>query len=97
MQITATTTIQCQNGAYRKTPDSATGNCWLANAIGIAAGTGLWALDKPRANITADMLALAIAIAAARILIAPYGAMGAVTATLAASAMGCLFRQAIFH
>jgi O-antigen/teichoic acid export membrane protein len=69
----------------------------LANAIGMAAGTGLWALDKPRANFTADMLTLVIAIAAAPILVAPYGAIGAAMATLVASVSGAIFRQTTFH
>ena len=69
----------------------------LANAIGMAAGTGLWAVDKPRANFTADMLTLVIAIAAAPILVAPYGAIGAAIATLLASVSGAIFRQAIFQ
>ena len=69
----------------------------LANAVGNVAGNGLWALDRPRANFVADILTLTVAIAAAPPLIGPYGATGAAAATLAASALGAIFRQLIFQ
>lgn len=69
----------------------------LANAIGMAAGNGLWAIDRPRANFTADMVTLTVAVIAAFTLVGPYGAPGAAIATFAASVAGAVCRQAIFQ
>jgi len=69
----------------------------LANAIGMAAGSGLWAIDKPRLNFVADMVTLTVAVAAAPALVGTYGAHGAAIATLAASVAGCVCRQFIFQ
>lgn len=69
----------------------------LANAIGMAAGSGLWAIDRPRANFTADMVTLTVAIIAALTLVGPYGAPGAAIATFSASLAGAICRQVIFQ
>ncbi|MCR9197556.1 MAG: lipopolysaccharide biosynthesis protein [Planctomycetaceae bacterium] len=68
----------------------------LANAVGNVAGNGLWALNLPRANFVADMLTLIVAIAAAPVMIRPWGATGAAMATLTACTCGAIVRQAIF-
>lgn len=69
----------------------------LANAIGMAAGSGLWAIDRPHANFAADMLTLTVAVIAAFTLVGPYGPLGAAIATFAASAVGAVCRQFIFQ
>lgn len=69
----------------------------LANAVGNVAGNGLWALNLPRANFVADMLTLIVAIAAAPVMIRPWGATGAALATLTACTCGAVARQLIFQ
>lgn len=69
----------------------------LANATGNVAGNGLWALNLPRSNFVADMLTLIVAIAAAPLLIRPWGATGAALATLIACSCGAIARQLIFQ
>ena len=69
----------------------------LANAVGNVAGNGLWALNLPRANFVADMLTLIVAIAAAPVMIRPWGATGAALATLTACTCGAIVRQLIFQ
>lgn len=69
----------------------------LANAIGMVAGSGLWAINRPRSNFVADMVTFTVAIVAAFTLVGPYGALGAAIATFAASATGAICRQVIFH
>ena len=69
----------------------------LANAIGMSAGSGLWAIDRPRANFTTDMVTLVVAVIAAFTLVGPYAAPGAAMATFAASFAGAICRQVIFQ
>lgn len=69
----------------------------LANALGSLAGNGLWAIDRPRANFVADITTLVIAILCASLLVRPYAAFGAATATLLASAGGAAVRFVIFR
>ncbi|MEZ6123933.1 MAG: lipopolysaccharide biosynthesis protein [Planctomycetaceae bacterium] len=69
----------------------------LANAIGSAAGNGLWALHQPRANFVADMITLTAVIAATPALVAPYGAWGAAAASLVACVLGAVCRTLIFR
>ncbi|MEP3479808.1 MAG: hypothetical protein ABJZ55_11220 [Fuerstiella sp.] len=69
----------------------------LANALGALAGNGLWAIDRPRANFIADITTLIIAIVCAALLVQPYAAFGAASATLLASAGGAVVRFVIFR
>ena len=69
----------------------------LANALGALAGHGLWAIDRPRANFVADITTLVIAIVCAALLVQPYAAFGAATATFSASAGGAVVRFVIFR
>lgn len=69
----------------------------LANALGNLSGNGLWAIDRPKANFTADMATLVVAVIFASLLIGPYSAKGAVIATLLASVVGATFRHVIFR
>lgn len=69
----------------------------LANALGNVAGNGLWALNQPRANFVADLIALTTAISAALIFVKPHGPKGAAIAILVASVMGAAARIGIFQ
>ncbi|MCA9262576.1 MAG: lipopolysaccharide biosynthesis protein [Planctomycetales bacterium] len=48
-----------------------------ANALGMVAGNGLWAMDHPRLNLSADAMSLGFVIGLAVILVPHYEALGA--------------------
>ena len=53
------------------------------NCLSMLAHNGLWAIDRPQANIVADVCCLVVTLIAAVVLIYPFGALGAALATLA--------------
>jgi O-antigen/teichoic acid export membrane protein len=55
----------------------------LANSIGVTAGNGLWALERPRANFVADLGSLCVVVVAACVCVPLFGPLGAAIATLA--------------
>ncbi|MDA1015930.1 MAG: lipopolysaccharide biosynthesis protein [Planctomycetota bacterium] len=69
----------------------------LANAFGVSAGNGLWAVDRPRANLLADALTLLTAFAGAFAFIPLWGAFGAALAILTANAVGASTRQFVLR
>jgi O-antigen/teichoic acid export membrane protein len=70
----------------------------LATGLGVTAGNGLWAIDKPQANFRADVCALIATIILSALLIGPYGVMGAALATTLGAAVDALIRGGIlFH
>jgi len=64
----------------------------LANGIGIAAGNGLWAMERPSANFRADVCSLVVTLAAAVLLVGPMGVLGVAVAELAGFTGGTLVR-----
>lgn len=64
----------------------------LLNSLGITAGNGLWALDRPRANFVADLAALVSGIAMLLILVRPYGVAGAAAALVCGTSVGTALR-----
>jgi O-antigen/teichoic acid export membrane protein len=54
----------------------------LANSLGMTAGNGLCSMDRPGANLWADVGTLAISLAAMLVLIPLLGTLGAALATL---------------
>lgn len=64
----------------------------LLYALGIVAGNGLWALDRPAANLYADVTTLLATLAAAALLIGPFGVLGAALAVLAGTVVGAVVR-----
>ena len=69
----------------------------LVNALGVSAGNGLWAIDRPSANLVADVLTLFAAIAGAMMFIPFWGAFGAALAMLTANTIGAATRQLILR
>jgi O-antigen/teichoic acid export membrane protein len=53
----------------------------LANSLGIVAGNGLWAMERPAANFRADVLAMLTWILATYFFVTPWGAYGAACAS----------------
>ena len=66
----------------------------LVNSLGVTAGNGLWAIDRPRANFGADACNLVVTLAAALWLVPSLGVLGAATAMLAGTAVSTAVRCA---
>jgi O-antigen/teichoic acid export membrane protein len=64
----------------------------LVNAAGITAGNGLWALDRARANFTADVCMAATTIACLAALVFPLGITGAALALIVGTIVGTAVR-----
>jgi O-antigen/teichoic acid export membrane protein len=60
------------------------------NGVGMIAGTGLWAIDRPRTNFAASVVNLVVTIASALVLIVPFGAAGAALSILAGTSTGSI-------
>jgi O-antigen/teichoic acid export membrane protein len=64
----------------------------LANSIGVTAGNGLFAMERPSANFAADLGSLVIVIGASIVLVPWLGPLGAALATLAGTSSDALVR-----
>jgi O-antigen/teichoic acid export membrane protein len=64
----------------------------LVGSLGITAGNGLWAMERPAANFAADVCTFAVTIGSAILLVGPLGILGAAMAILAGSSAGTLVR-----
>lgn len=58
----------------------------LAGSIGMTAGNGLWAIERPAANFRADVCALMATVVSAALLTPPYGVLGAALSSLIGAA-----------
>lgn len=66
----------------------------LANSLGMVAGNGLWALERPAANFKADVAALVATLAAMSVLAPAWGAIGTVGSTVFGTSIGSCVRLA---
>jgi O-antigen/teichoic acid export membrane protein len=64
----------------------------LAGSMGVTAGNGLWAMERPQANFLADVCGLAAAAAAALACVGWLGELGAALAALSGAAVGSSVR-----
>jgi O-antigen/teichoic acid export membrane protein len=64
----------------------------LVNSLGITAGNGLWAMERPAANFAADVCTFLVTIAGAIALVGPLGILGAAVAILAGTSAGATVR-----
>ncbi len=64
----------------------------LANSLGVVAGNGLWAIERPSANFVADLCSLVVVVVTAIVLVPLWGPLGAATATLAGTASDAAVR-----
>lgn len=69
----------------------------LSNSLGMVAGNGLWALERPSSNFKADAAAFATTLVALAVLAPSYGAVGTVAATVVGTKIGAAFRLAILR
>ena len=64
----------------------------LAQSMGVTAGIGLWAIDRPKANLAADVCALVVTLTVMFCLLQSFGALGAALGDLAGKVSGGLVR-----
>jgi O-antigen/teichoic acid export membrane protein len=64
----------------------------LANSMGVTAGNGLWAMERPSANFFADLIALAVVIVATICFVPLWGPLGAALATLCGTSSDAAIR-----
>jgi O-antigen/teichoic acid export membrane protein len=64
----------------------------LANSLGVTAGNGLWALERPSASFFADLCSLLITITATAALVPTFGPIGAALAALAGTSSDAVIR-----
>ena len=64
----------------------------LLNSLTVVAGNGLWAINRPQANLIADSVVLLATIAVALWLVGTQGPMGIAIASLTGAATGALCR-----
>jgi O-antigen/teichoic acid export membrane protein len=64
----------------------------LATSFGVVAGNGLWALERPAANLKADIVGVGVTLGAALYLVPRQGALGAAIAMLAGAVTGAVIR-----
>jgi len=64
----------------------------LANSAGVAAGNGLWAMERPSANFVADLVSLLVVIGATIVLVPRFGPLGAAISTLAGTSTDAVVR-----
>jgi len=69
----------------------------LANSIGVTAGNGLFAMERPSANFLADLASLAVVIVCTLLLIPGNGPLGAALAMLAGTASDAVVRAIILQ
>lgn len=64
----------------------------LANSLGMVAGNGLWAMERPSANFGADVAAMLVTVAATVSLVPTWGGKGAAAALCLGNSTGTLIR-----
>jgi len=64
----------------------------LATSAGVAAGNGLWAMERPSANFVADLASLLVVIGATVAFVPRFGPLGAAIATLAGTSTDAVVR-----
>ncbi|WP_254507411.1 lipopolysaccharide biosynthesis protein [Anatilimnocola floriformis] len=64
----------------------------LANSLGVTAGNGLWALERPSASFFADMCSMFVVIIATATLVPTFGPIGAALAQFTGTASDAVIR-----
>ncbi len=64
----------------------------LASSLGLTAGNGLWAMERPSYNFGADVCSLIVTLTAAFCLAGPYGVLGVATAEFVGMSTGTIVR-----
>jgi O-antigen/teichoic acid export membrane protein len=69
----------------------------LANSLGVTAGNGLWAMERPSANFVADLFSVGVVIVATITLVPWLGPLGAALATLAGTSSDAVVRLLVLR
>lgn len=69
----------------------------LLLSMGLTAGNGLWAIDRPKANLTADICTLTVNLTILCCLVQPLGVYGAALADLGGNLVGVSVRWVTLH
>jgi O-antigen/teichoic acid export membrane protein len=69
----------------------------LANSLGVTAGNGLWAMERPSANFVADLISVGVVIVATIMLVPAFGPLGAALATLAGTSSDAAVRLIVLR
>jgi O-antigen/teichoic acid export membrane protein len=69
----------------------------LANSLGVTAGNGLWAMERPSANFYADLCSLGVVIVATVVLVPLFGPLGAAVAILSGTTTDAAVRIVILR
>ena len=69
----------------------------MALSLGQTAGIGLWAIDRPQANLSADVCTLVVTLTLVFCLLEPMGVFGAALGDLAGKSAGALIRYETFR
>lgn len=64
----------------------------LVNSMGIVAGNGLWAMERPSANFRSDVCAMIAWLIATAVLVGPFGPVGAAIASVTGTLVGAIAR-----
>jgi O-antigen/teichoic acid export membrane protein len=67
----------------------------VANSLGVVAGNGLWAMERPSANFAADVCSLVVVVVATIGLVPQFGPLGAALAILAGTVTDSAVRLVI--
>ncbi len=69
----------------------------LATGFAVTGGNGLWAVERPQANLIADVVTLLVTITTAVLLVGRAGVVGAAAATLCGNSAGAVTRLLILR
>lgn len=64
----------------------------LTNSMAVLGGNGLWAINRPEANLISDIIAVILTLAAAATLVQTHGVMGIAIASLVGGTVGAIVR-----
>ncbi|MBC8355946.1 MAG: hypothetical protein H8E66_28550 [Planctomycetes bacterium] len=64
----------------------------LANSFAILGGTGLWAINRPEANLISDVIAVTLTLGTAAALVHDHGVLGIAIATVVGGTVGTVVR-----
>lgn len=64
----------------------------LANSLAVLGGNGLWAINRPEANLISDVVAVVLTLATAAALVQSHGVMGIAIAAVVGGTVGAVVR-----
>jgi O-antigen/teichoic acid export membrane protein len=69
----------------------------VVSSLGLAAGNGLWAVDRPRDNFVGDIVCMSTTLTMAALLIPRFSVLGAALANLAGMTAGAVARMVVLQ